>query len=251
MALERAWRFVCAAAFAAGMTGYVGAQEAPQPAPEWGTVNLVLRTIAGTGFRPVQSDTTFGFNAVTWQMYRTGGQLYFDFPLSDLPAGALLVGLELEACDTSAVAGVHVSLLRHQSPSGPGASVGGVVVDTGISAQPGCGFFGLWDNLQSAGSYVDNINSTYFLRATLEASDDSTSLGAVRVFYALRVSPPPALATFTDVPVSHPFFQFIEALAASGITAGCGGGNFCPDAPLTRKQMAAFLSIALGLHFPY
>jgi len=25
----------------------------------------------------------------------------------------------------------------------------------------------------------------------------------------------------------------------------------CPYAPLTRKQMAAFLSIALGLHFPY
>jgi hypothetical protein len=32
-------------------------------------------------------------------------------------------------------------------------------------------------------------------------------------------------------------------------TAGCGGGNYCPDAPLTRGQMAAFLSKALGLHF--
>ena len=37
--------------------------------------------------------------------------------------------------------------------------------------------------------------------------------------YYLEVSPPPAVATFNDVPVSHPQFQFIEALAASGITA--------------------------------
>ena len=71
----------------------------------------------------------------------------------------------------------------------------------------------------------------------------------MRVFYRLQVSPPPAVATFSDVPTSHPFFQFIEALARSGITSGCGGGNFCPDAPLTRGQMAVFLSLGLGLHF--
>ncbi len=46
-----------------------------------------------------------------------------------------------------------------------------------------------------------------------------------------------------------PFFQFIEALAESGITAGCGNGNFCPDAALTRGQMAVFLAKALGLHW--
>ena len=44
--------------------------------------------------------------------------------------------------------------------------------------------------------------------------------------------------------------EFVEALVASGITAGCGNGNFCPDAPLTRGQMAVFLSKALGLHWP-
>jgi hypothetical protein len=27
-------------------------------------------------------------------------------------------------------------------------------------------------------------------------------------------------------------------------------GNFCPDGPLTRGQMAVFLSKALGLQFP-
>ena len=60
----------------------------------------------------------------------------------------------------------------------------------------------------------------------------------------------PTHRSFGDVPVFHPFYQFIEALARSGITGGCGGGNYCPDAPLTRGQMAVFLSKALGLHWP-
>lgn len=72
----------------------------------------------------------------------------------------------------------------------------------------------------------------------------------VRIDWHRQVSPAPASATFSDVPTSHPQFQFVEALFAAGITAGCGGGNYCPDAPLTRGQMAVFLSVALGLHWP-
>jgi len=72
----------------------------------------------------------------------------------------------------------------------------------------------------------------------------------VRVYYQLQVSPAPGTATFNDVPTSDPGFQFIEALVSSGITAGCGNGNYCPDAPLTRRQMAVFLSKALGLNWP-
>jgi hypothetical protein len=65
------------------------------------------------------------------------------------------------------------------------------------------------------------------------------------------VRPAPAVATFVDVPTSHPFFQFIEALSAAGITGGCAPGpSYCPNDPITRGQMAVFLSVALGLHFP-
>ena len=64
------------------------------------------------------------------------------------------------------------------------------------------------------------------------------------------MSPPPAITRFLDVSTSHSFFQYIEAIAAAGITAGCGGGNFCPDQPITRKQEATFLAKALGLHWP-
>jgi S-layer homology domain len=83
-----------------------------------------------------------------------------------------------------------------------------------------------------------------------EVYDGSIKLRQVRLLFARQVSPAPAVASFGDVPTDHVFFQFIEALADSNITAGCGSGNFCPDAALTRGQMAVFLAKALGLHWP-
>ena len=57
----------------------------------------------------------------------------------------------------------------------------------------------------------------------------------------------PATATdfFTDDDDSI-FETSINELAASGITGGCAPGRFCPDALVTRGQMAAFLRRALS-----
>ena len=49
------------------------------------------------------------------------------------------------------------------------------------------------------------------------------------------------LADFLDVPGSHPFHDAVETIFRNGITAGCGGGNFCIGAGVTRAQMAIFL----------
>jgi hypothetical protein len=51
------------------------------------------------------------------------------------------------------------------------------------------------------------------------------------------------LPLFSDVPPAHPFSTWIEALASAGIAAGCGTApaRYCPEAPLTRAQMAIFL----------
>ncbi len=54
-------------------------------------------------------------------------------------------------------------------------------------------------------------------------------------------TPPPAAGMFDDVPPSNQFAPWIEQLAAEGVTAGCGGGNYCPGSPNTRGQMAVFL----------
>jgi hypothetical protein len=56
-------------------------------------------------------------------------------------------------------------------------------------------------------------------------------------------APPPVGATtgFGDVPTDYWSATFIKQLAAEGITTGCGNGNYCPEHPVTRAQMAVFL----------
>jgi uncharacterized repeat protein (TIGR03803 family) len=54
-------------------------------------------------------------------------------------------------------------------------------------------------------------------------------------------APPPCTGVFGDVPCPSLFADWIEQLAAEGITAGCGDGNYCPGSPVTRAQMAVFL----------
>ncbi|HSN99226.1 MAG TPA: S-layer homology domain-containing protein [Candidatus Nanopelagicales bacterium] len=53
-------------------------------------------------------------------------------------------------------------------------------------------------------------------------------------------------AAFSDI-CSSPHQDDIEWLAAQGISSGCGEGKFCPDAEVTREQMAGFLATALDL----
>ena len=59
--------------------------------------------------------------------------------------------------------------------------------------------------------------------------------------YGVCYVPPPCTGLFADVPCSSNFAPWIEALAAEGITGGCGGSNYCPANPVRRDQMAAFL----------
>jgi hypothetical protein len=59
--------------------------------------------------------------------------------------------------------------------------------------------------------------------------------------------PPPCTfpGPFADVPDTHPFCAWIQQLANDQITAGCGGGKYCPDSSVTRAQMAVFLERAM------
>lgn len=59
--------------------------------------------------------------------------------------------------------------------------------------------------------------------------------------------PPPAQGLFADVPADHWAAGWIEALAAEGLTSGCGVDLFCPDDYVSRAQMAVFLGKAANL----
>jgi hypothetical protein len=50
---------------------------------------------------------------------------------------------------------------------------------------------------------------------------------------------------FADVTCTTGFDPWIEQFGADGITAGCGGGNYCPGSPVTRDQMAVFIEKAM------
>jgi hypothetical protein len=61
---------------------------------------------------------------------------------------------------------------------------------------------------------------------------------------------PPACPTpsmFPDVPASSAFCKWIEELARRQVVTGCGGGNYCPTAPVSREQMGVFLGVTFGL----
>ena len=53
--------------------------------------------------------------------------------------------------------------------------------------------------------------------------------------------------TFEDVSAEHIFAREIMALNESGVTSGCEVNRFCPERSVTRAEMAAFLTRALGL----
>jgi hypothetical protein len=82
--------------------------------------------------------------------------------------------------------------------------------------------------------------------------DDTVTRAQMAVFllrakYGSDHTPPSATGVFDDVDLSHWAVHWIEQLAAEGITAGCGNGNYCPGDPVTRDQMAVFLVRAFGL----
>jgi hypothetical protein len=54
-------------------------------------------------------------------------------------------------------------------------------------------------------------------------------------------------SSFSDVAATSSFCGWIKQVANQGITAGCGGGNFCPESLVLRGQMSVFLSTAFGI----
>ena len=59
--------------------------------------------------------------------------------------------------------------------------------------------------------------------------------------------PPPCVpgVPFADIQCTTGFDAWIEQFATDGITAGCGGGNYCPGTPVTRDQVAVFVEKAM------
>jgi len=93
------------------------------------------------------------------------------------------------------------------------------LVASEITVGVGGGFYGVGENIKRQSMAV------FILKAE----------------HGICYAPPPCSGMFADVPCPSTFANWIEAMAAEGITGGCGGGNFCPQNPVRRDQMAVFL----------
>ena len=70
---------------------------------------------------------------------------------------------------------------------------------------------------------------------------DQMAVFLLKIVHGAAYTPPSCTGLFGDVPCPSLFADWVEQRAAEGVTAGCGGGNFCPFQPVRRDQMAVFL----------
>ena len=235
------------------------AAQAPSTPPlTFGTSAVSYIEIPGIAFAGTTSNVSYQQTG-SYARYSTTCEGFCFFAPLHLPAGARIVSLELDAEDVdgaSYVEGRFTECDKFGSSCTDHPTAGAGPADCLIPGQicSGAAFAGgptpQVADLTPDGITVDNQNHAYFLSAGGDTSSGTTAIGGMIVGYVLQVSPAPATATFGDVPTSSPQFQFVEALVAAGITAGCGGGNYCPNNPVTRGQMAVFLAKALGLQWP-
>lgn len=213
--------------------------------------NANAATSFGTGFKyswvtPMQFVPTLGSGAGCEMRYQ--GNFNFSFPANctffdapvDLPEGTYLSGYRIYFIDNSASADLTsyintvpgdtdtYTLGTSQSSTGQSTAVRSLFVDVDATV-------------------VSGVDGYHTVRLNVPSAASGITFRGARLFWQRQISPAPASASFNDVPTSHPFFREVQALVSSGVTQGCGGGAYCPDATVTRGQMAAFLSRALGL----
>ncbi len=216
-----------------------------QQAPAFGTTNTSYQIINDTEFNPLYSSDSFfrGFS-----LNAIAGSGIFDAPIH-LPDGALLTYAELDFCDSN-TSGNHLGIAIWDLPA-IGTSPPVDLQDLGSVSNVSQPCASVSADMSGLNYTVDNKNHRLFVGLLFNAFDSTNQITAVVIGYKLQVSPAPGSPSFNDVPISHPFFQYIEALKASGITGGCQASPplYCPDNPVTRGQMAVFLAKALGLSF--
>ncbi len=82
--------------------------------------------------------------------------------------------------------------------------------------------------------------------ATTFCPTGQVTRGQMAAFLVRALALPPSSTNYFADDNGTTFENDINALAAAGITAGCTPTTFCPNAAVTRGQMAAFLHRALG-----
>jgi len=226
----------------------LAAQSAPtdEPSPrDYGAGNANILQIPAAGFQPTLTGN-FTYDSEFYFYPGSGGAVFAVAPVQ-LPSGSKITQIGLYYDDTDAANEVTATLFALSGYTG-------TVSHTTVATCTSSGSGGKGYVASPAVAYTVNNNVRYGAGAQLMllvyAGSATTKFKAVDVLWTRQISPPPATATFGDVPTSHPFFATIEAFSKAGITGGCGNGNFCPAQTVTRQEIAKFFVRALGLYWP-
>jgi len=205
---------------------------------EFGVQDDTITVISATSF-VMQGDFHYDTTGSLGRAMARNSDLH-SYATLDLPAGAVVdfIGLNSET-DTDAILGVA---LWQRFQDGTKSMLAGFSAPAHTWATDLAGPLGV--------QVASHLNNVLILDVENAPSPNDEFFAWVEVWWHRTVSPAPVSPTFNDVPPSDPAFQYVEALAASGITGGCGGGNYCPNSPVTRRQMAVFLTSASAARGP-
>ncbi len=215
------------------------------PAPQWGVTDYETYNVHSYEFQANTSTDLVMDDGNGYRYFGAEAVPYMAAPVR-LPAGVGIGAIWVSHCSPND--GDIVVALFDNGVGGAGGGGGTLIAGPVVTLGGGCGgiVWGVSVPYTAASGHPLYL-VVYFAGGQ---TDGSAKFNNIAIRYRLDVSPAPAQATFADVPTADFGFQYIEALAASGITGGCGGSNFCPDLPVNRRQMAIFLAKALGLNWP-
>jgi hypothetical protein len=223
----------------------VSVTAATRPAVHWDSTVVETTSISGTAAV-----------AKTWTLH-VGGS-FSDVPTSnifyrfietiihrDVTGGCGATTYCPTANTTREQMAVFVLISKEGSAYNPPACVAGGTQFADVPAtSPFCKFI---EELARRGVVSGCGGSNYC--PTAPATREQMSVFVLRTLDP-ALNPPACVAgseMFSDVPATNPFCRWVEELARRGIVTGCGGTAYCPTAPVTREQMAVFLTGTFSL----
>jgi hypothetical protein len=230
-----------------GMPHTAAERGSPVPPPAaFGTTEYSVTSVFAGSFNSIDTSQTILTNGNSYRFFSSSSAPQFLLGSVSIPEGVVIDYIGINNCDPG---GGHYNLALYDNTTGANSTQIWQLTTNNNSCEID------YNSSHGALGYEYPMNAGHDLQIWIYSSagtptDGSVGVQSVEVWWRRQVSPAPATSDFGDVPTSSPQFQFIEALYHSGITAGCGGGNYCPDNPVTRGQMAVFLAKALGLNWP-
>lgn len=223
-------------------------QDRPQvPNAAWGS-QLGAIHIGATKFTGRFNPASPNLDYEQFQFYSGLGEYYAQVTVDP---GNAITHFSCHFNDSHATDNIQFRWLRFRTDFDSGTSSGTVLDSFVSSGTPGVASGFLDPGGEETMHIYDPIQDDLIQHYLSVTVTPNVSFAGCYAFFRRQVAPSPATATFSDVPTSHPFFRFVEALASTGVTAGCGGGLYCVNAAVTRGELAVFLAVALGMGIPY